>query len=97
MKEFNDQLKKLRRDKEISQKKLGLIMNVSQQTIDAWENKRAQPDIETMKRLAIFFDVSVDYLIGYSDYPYSYDPRNKDIKFDYEAGQIKLKHSEKGK
>lgn len=70
---FCDRLKKLRSDKEISQAKLAILFNVAQQTIDKWERGITMPDIETVVKLAIFFEVPTDYLLGLSNNMYSND------------------------
>lgn len=59
-------LKKLREEKNISQKALADIISVSQQAINKYENHNIEPDINTLCLLADFFDTSVDYLIGHS-------------------------------
>lgn len=64
-----ERLKLLRQRAGISQKKLADIMQVSQQSINKYENHDVQPDLQTLIRFADFFHVSVDYLIGYSDIP----------------------------
>ncbi len=57
----------LRTEKELSQRSIAKIMNVSQGTYNNWENSNTQPSIEQLIALARFFDVSVDYLIGNSN------------------------------
>jgi len=64
---FPDRLKKLRNDREISQAKIAPMFGVRQQSYATWETGETQPDIETLLKLAIFFDVTVDYLTGASD------------------------------
>jgi transcriptional regulator with XRE-family HTH domain len=64
---LSDRLKKLRANREISQAKLAKILNMSQTTIAAWETGRSEPDSETLIKLALFFDVTVDYIIGASN------------------------------
>lgn len=59
-------LKKLREDASISQKALADAIGVSQQSVNKYENHNIEPDIETMIRIADFFNTSVDYLIGHS-------------------------------
>lgn len=59
-------LKKLRQDASVSQKVLADAIGVSQQSINKYENHNIEPDIETLIRIADFFDTSVDYLIGHS-------------------------------
>lgn len=59
-------LKKLREDASISQKALADAIGVSQQSVNKYENHNIEPDIETLIRIADFFNTSVDYLIGHS-------------------------------
>ena len=65
-------LKELRKQINISQKQLADVVQISQQSINKYENHDVQPDLDTLMRLADYFNVSVDYLIGFSDYPRSF-------------------------
>lgn len=58
-------LRKLRNEYKISQKQLADVIGVSQQSINKYENHNIEPDIETLKSIANYFNTSVDYLIGY--------------------------------
>ena len=60
-------LKDLRAEYGISQQRLADVLNVSQQSINKYENNHAQPDIETLKKMADHFNTSIDYLVGYTD------------------------------
>ena len=60
-------LSKLREEKQISQAKLGEIIGVTQPTINKYENHDNQPDFETLKKLADYFETSVDFLIGHTN------------------------------
>ena len=57
----------LRTERELSQRQMSKILNVSQGTYNNWENSKTQPSIEQLIALAKFFNVSVDELIGYVD------------------------------
>ena len=57
-------IKILRVEKELSQEELAKNVNVTQTAVSAWEVGRTVPDTQTADRLALFFDVSVDYLLG---------------------------------
>ena len=59
-------LKKLREEKGISQRQLADVISVSQQSINKYENHNIEPDIDTLIKMADYFDTSVDYLIGHS-------------------------------
>ena len=61
---LDKQLKKLRHQKKLTQKQRANFLNVSTSTYSLWEQGRNQPDIDRVKELADFFDVTVDYLLG---------------------------------
>ena len=63
-----NRLKDLRREMGLSQQALADKLNVSQQTICKYENNTNEPNIDMLEAMADIFDVSVDYLIGYSSY-----------------------------
>jgi len=60
-------VKRLRRELGISQQKLADAIMVSQQSINKYENHDVEPDIQTLTRLADFFDTSIDYVVGRTD------------------------------
>ena len=60
-------LKNLRINAGMSQKQLADVINVSQQSINKYENHDVEPNIETLIAIAKLFDTSVDYLIGITD------------------------------
>lgn len=60
-------LKLLRNRKSISQQQLADIIGVSQQSINKYENHNVEPDIETLIKIADYFNTSVDFLIGHTD------------------------------
>ena len=62
-------LKELRKKNHISQVRLSMEMNMSQNTISQYENEVRQADYETLIAFADYFDVSVDYLLGRTDNP----------------------------
>lgn len=57
-------LKKLREKKKLSQQALADLLEISQQSINKYENHETEPDIDRLIRIANFFDTSVDYLVG---------------------------------
>lgn len=62
-----NRIRDLRKEAELSQHELARKFNLSQQTISSYENGTREPDNKTLKQLAQFFDVSVDYLLGHSE------------------------------
>ena len=61
------QLKKLRKERNISQLKLALELNMNQNTISRYENMEREADYETLIKFADYFGVSLDYLLGRTD------------------------------
>lgn len=57
-------LKQLRKDKKISQEQLGHRLGFGKNTISQYETGIREPNIDTLIKLAEYFDVTVDYLIG---------------------------------
>ena len=64
-----ERIKELRLKKNWKQSELAHMLQISQNTLSYWEQGKYQPDIETLKKLAEIFLVSVDYLIGHTDNP----------------------------
>jgi len=60
-------LKELRKKNNISQVKLAMDLNLTQNSISRYENEKRQADYETLMAFADYFNVSVDYLIGRTD------------------------------
>ena len=58
----------LRKERNIGQKELAAYLHVSVSTICNYENGVHFPDPEQLCKIADFFDVSVDYLLGRSTY-----------------------------
>jgi len=64
---FSERLKKLRKEKKLTQEELANMLNVGVSTISMYETGKSTPNDEIKKKLADIFDVSIDYLIGRSD------------------------------
>jgi transcriptional regulator with XRE-family HTH domain len=61
---FDKIIKNLRESKSLSQKELGDIFKISASTIGMWEQNRRNPDKDMLVKIADYFDVTVDYLLG---------------------------------
>ena len=68
MKIFANRLLELRREKDISQFELAGAVQVSHSIVCYWETDRSEPSASNLVKLADFFGVSVDYLLGRCDY-----------------------------
>ena len=67
MKVFAERLLELRKEKGLSQAKLAKEIGVSFSVVCYWETDRAEPTALNLVKLADFFDISVDYLLGRED------------------------------
>ena len=61
---LSNNIKQLRKKYNVKQEDLCNYFNVARGTVSMWETGKREPDIATLKNLAKFFNVTVDYLIG---------------------------------
>ncbi|MBQ8882127.1 MAG: helix-turn-helix transcriptional regulator [Clostridia bacterium] len=66
--EFGKNLKLLRTERGLSQRQLGDILGVCNQTISFWEAGSREPDLDMFVKIAKHFGVSTDCLCGISEY-----------------------------
>ena len=66
---LKERIKFLRNRNHISQKELSRIIETSKSTIGLYETGETLPNAENIKKLAEYFGVSSDYLLGLSDVP----------------------------
>jgi transcriptional regulator with XRE-family HTH domain len=64
---FIERLKQLREAKNLTQLRLAMELNVSQETISGYEIGKAVPPAEMLVKLADTLDTSVDYILGRTD------------------------------
>lgn len=62
--EYTERIKDLMNEERISQAELARSVGISQSAVCNWMNGKKEPSIDSLWRLADFFDVSVDYIIG---------------------------------
>ena len=66
-------LRDLREDTDTKQQELAEYLHIKQNTYSQYENGQGQPPIPVLIKLAKFYGVSVDYLLGLTDNPKPYD------------------------
>lgn len=66
---FAKRLKELRQQKRLSQYQLADLLKLTRGQLANYEQKKRQPDFDTLELLADFFKVSTDYLLGRTDDP----------------------------
>lgn len=65
-------LKELRKQKNVSQLKLAMDLQLNQNAISRYETGRREADYATLIKIADYFDVSIDYLLERTDNPNRY-------------------------
>lgn len=88
---FAMRLKKLREQKKLNQTELANLLEVSNGSISKWERGDRQPDYETLEKIADIFNVTIDYLLGRSDFKYKSDDSQMSFSTPQEALSFILK------
>jgi len=63
---FGKKLRELRERKNLTQKELGDILNLTKANISKYENGKLEPNLETLKNISNFFQVTTDFLLNES-------------------------------
>lgn len=63
-----NKIRELRKKRGITQINFCQKFNIAQSTLSGWENEKWQPDSDTLVKLADYFGVSVDYLLGHDSF-----------------------------
>lgn len=82
MSEFGDILSELREDRGMTQKQLAEVFHVSNSSISSLETGYRAPSVELLVKLATYFDVTTDFLLGLSDSSTSPAILNKQVALD---------------
>lgn len=61
---FNENLKYLRKEANLTQEQFAEKLNVSRQAVTKWESGQSYPDIQNLKEMADMFNVTMDALVG---------------------------------
>ncbi|UZQ49801.1 helix-turn-helix domain-containing protein [Clostridium kluyveri] len=99
---FGNILSDLRNKANITQQELANVLGISRGTIGMYEIGKRDPDTDTLLKIAKYFDVSIDYLLGHSDVRNPYidiqndsQEKTKNIKKDLET--LDEKSQDRGK
>ncbi|PFB62835.1 helix-turn-helix domain-containing protein [Bacillus cereus] len=94
MKTFGNIIRDLRKQKGITQKELAQSLQLSESTIGMYERNERQPDYNTLIRIADYFNVSTDFLLGRD---FDAEAKKNDSELDQWLNEIKLAPSPKRK
>ena len=81
--EFKNRLRDLRTEKKIPQNDLAKVLNYGCTAISNYESGRNEPSISDLKKIAEYFDVSMDYLLCVNDVKNPYAKRDYPESFDH--------------
>ncbi len=82
---LNERLKLLREERDLKQKDMAKYLDITPSAYGYYEQGEREPDLKTLNRLADYFNVTIDYLLGRSDI------RNyKELEEKLSSGQLKV-------
>ena len=83
-------LRSIRKEKGITQIRLSVAAEVSQETISAYESGKAFPSVETLIKMADFLETSIDYLLDRTtnNLPYSLNESKKSDRLLHEFNSL---------
>ena len=85
---FSQILTNLREEKGIPQKELASQLNISISTVSNYENGVHCPDFKILCRIADYFDVTTDYLLGRTRFPYAPSRLNQVLANEYTISDL---------
>lgn len=87
MGDFPNVFRSLRQRNNLTQEELARILEISKSAISMYENGNREPDFKTLERMADYFEVDIDYLLGRVPMPprpahdsIAYEPAYDDIQ-----------------
>ena len=69
LQQFNERLKMTRKASNKTQKETAVAIGLGERNYQSFEYGKIKPSFDTLVALAIYFNVSVDYLVGLSENP----------------------------
>ncbi|MCI9073094.1 MAG: helix-turn-helix transcriptional regulator [Lachnospiraceae bacterium] len=86
---IGERLYNLRTKQGVYQKELAAYLNLSVSAISSYENDAHSPDLKTVGKMAEFFHVSVDYLLGRTEYIAPIGDMDRELLDQYTISDIK--------
>lgn len=88
MKTMGSRIKLLRTAAGLTQDQLAEIIGVASKTIQRYETDKSMPEVYVLARLAAYFDVSADYLLGLMGYEEQRKEENLKIRSDKQCNPL---------
>lgn len=67
MSDFSEVFQSLRKEKNVTQKEIGEFLGVGERAVRYYETGERRPNFDGLLKLGEYFDVSLDYLVGWSE------------------------------
>ena len=61
---YGERLKKIRKEKKLSQEKVAELISISRSSISKFENEKEEPSIDILVKLCDLYRISTDYVLG---------------------------------
>jgi len=87
---LGERIAKLRLEKQMTQEELAKALQISRSALSLYELNKREPDAETLKKIADYFDVTIDFLLGRSDDPKRRDPELEKLLSGYHGIREKV-------
>lgn len=86
---IGERIKELREKQGLTQKELATFLGISDRAVGYYEKEERTPPPDMLQKIADFFDVSVDYLLGRTDLPNAYIPEEYKQKYKISKRDIR--------
>ena len=86
-----NRIKELREDHDLTQSDLAKHVGIDQRTISNYETGKSNPDTYALIKIADYFNVSIDYLVGRTDHDFFSSGSKKDMISDIQKSLEELK------
>ncbi|HFF3186826.1 MULTISPECIES: helix-turn-helix domain-containing protein [Bacillus] len=92
---FNERLKQLRIEKNLTQQELAELTNLTKASISRFEGNKKTPSRESVTKLSKVLNVTTDYLLGLSDDPHLSSEQYSDLRKKFDVLLEKLEQKPK--
>ena len=84
---IGERLLELRKDADLTQDDLAVILNINKHSISSYERNKSEPPDAIKIAIAKYFDVSVDFLLGLTDVPMPLEKKNQVLRLPFNFPQ----------
>ncbi|RJS59177.1 hypothetical protein CJ483_03100 [Bacillus sp. PK3_68] len=88
--EYGERLKKLRNERGISQQEFADRLKINRSTYARYELGKTQPDFETLQKIADYYSVTIDFILGRSDNTNTQTNDEKEMKEFFSNPKLNL-------